>query len=516
MEKAESAHEEKKAQLTKTQADKQDALDQAKKNLEEAKAAKGESAFLEIEAKSKAAQQNAETTKKALEQATAEKERADNELKVAQELEREARKKAIDDANAAKDVAEAARKQAVDAARAQQKEASDKARELRDQAEKEKAKLDRELKKAQQAAENAEKIRTSKEQAKAGNLPENVHRIAGDVPEGGSIEVKTKLRLDADGKPILKDTKALNKERKAAGRIIYKTLIDAMTGHPDEMYTTGVAGQLRGTFSPAQVRAIQDLPESVLPYDMKQRILLANRVILENNGGMLQAIYGQRTGRDGKPAPFNPKVVDLYPISIHLTKDGNFNILMASETGMRDKLAAWEKEMKTPGGEQHLELWGGNKEAFMDDLEKLLHNWQPTEEAPEGYVGERGLHPDPARAVAMKNKLNDFLNYGRKDNPNPVKTTMTPPENMTEAEKLDWKSSNPNDLILTYRLDYLHGLKARAGRKLFWGNNALRKAGANRMENPGYWKGLFETPESISRIMRGLNASKVKTDYAED
>jgi hypothetical protein len=516
MEKAESAHEEKKAQLTKTQADKQDALDQAKKNLEEAKAAKGESAFLEIEAKSKAAQQNAEATKKALEQATAEKERTDNELKVAQELEREARKKAIDDANAARDVAEAARKQAVDDARAQQKEASDKARELRDQAEKEKAKLDRELKKAQQAAEIAEKIRTSKEQAKAGNLPENVRNIAGDVPEGGSIEVKTKLRLDADGKPILKNTKALNKERKAAGKIIYKTLIDAMTGHPDEMYTTGVAGQLRGTFSPAQVRAIQDLPESVMAYDMKQRLLLANRTILENNGGLLQFVFGQVADKDGKPQPFNPKQGCMYPISIHFTKDGNFNLLMVSETGIRDKLNLWSKEHNTPGGERHLELWNGNTEAFMNDLEKLLQNWRPTEEAPEGYVGERGLHPDPARAVAMKNKLNDFLNYGGKDNPNPVKTKLKPKENMTEYEKEDAKSSDPNTLVRTYGVRNLHGLKKVAGRKLFFGDQALRKASINRMENINYGQQLFGTPESISRIMQGLNAAKVKTDYAED
>ena len=296
----------------------------------------------------------------------------------------------------------------------------------------------------------------------AGYGPIPVETHAMPVPEGGRVTITSRIKRDASGglASLTPDqAKALNKAR---ANIIRKAILDAPDReYPGRMDTVSADGlSLGGRLSPKQIEAIKGLPETIIPFGLKRRILEFNDLLVRDDGDAMIGLYGQAMDRQGRYKSFAPKIVDFVPLGMRLSKDGNILFNMFSKTGMREKLRRWQRD--TP---ELLSLWNGDGESFMGDVRKVLENWKPREGAPAGLPGETGLDADLNMAISKKNRVNDFLNIFRKTEPeslmaNPARTTMRrPARRLTKAEKLDEESSDPNTLIRSYRVDRFHDLE---------------------------------------------------------
>ena len=293
-----------------------------------------------------------------------------------------------------------------------------------------------------------------------GPIPAETHAMP--VPEGGRVTITSRIKRDASGglASLTPDqAKALNKAR---ANIIRKAILDAPDReYPGRMDTVSADElSLGGRLSPKQIEAIKGLPETIIPFGLKRRILEFNDLLVRDDGDAMIGLYGQAMDRQGRYKSFAPKIVDFVPLGMRLSKDGNILFNMFSKTGMREKLRRWQRD--TP---ELLSLWNGDGESFMGDVRKVLENWKPREGAPAGLPGETGLDADLNMAISKKNRVNDFLNIFRKTEPesltaNPARTTIRrPARRLTKAEKLDEESSDPNTLIRSYRVDRFHDLE---------------------------------------------------------
>jgi hypothetical protein len=293
-----------------------------------------------------------------------------------------------------------------------------------------------------------------------GTVPPELHDV--QLPKGGKLKITSRIKRDASGglAALTPDqAKALGRER---ARIIREALESAPDKeYPGRMSATSADGlSFGGILSPEQVKAIKRLPETIIPYGLKRRILEFNDLLVRDEGEGMIGLYGQAMDRYGRYKSFAPKIVDFVPLGMKMSKDGNILFNMFSKTGMREKLRRWQRD--TP---ELLNLWQGDGDAFMTDVRKVLDNWKPREGAPAGLPGETGLDSDSNIAIAKKNRVNDFLNIFRKTEPesllaNPARSTMKrPPRRLTKAEKLDEESSDPNTLIRSYRVDRFHDLE---------------------------------------------------------
>jgi hypothetical protein len=293
-----------------------------------------------------------------------------------------------------------------------------------------------------------------------GTVPPELHDV--ELPKGGKLKITSRIKRDVFG-----GLAALTPEQaKALGRERARIIREALETAPDKEYpgrmsaTSADRLSFGGILSPEQVKAIKRLPETIIPYGLKRRILEFNDLLMRDEGEGMIGLYGQAMDRYGRYKSFAPKIVDFVPLGMKISKDGNILFNMFSKTGMREKLRRWQRD--TP---ELLNLWQGDGDAFMGDVRKVLDNWKPREGAPAGLPGETGLDSDPNIALAKKNRVNDFLNIFRKTEPesllaNPARSTMKrPARRLTKSEKLDEESSDPNTLIRSYRVDRFHDLE---------------------------------------------------------
>jgi hypothetical protein len=341
-----------------------------------------------------------------------------------------------------------------------------------------------------------------------GSLPAETNNMS--VPEGGRVTVTSRIKRDASGSLASltpEQAKALNKAR---ANIIRKAILDAPDReYPGRMDTVSADGlSLGGRLSPKQIEAIKGLPETIIPFGLKRRILEFNDLLVRDDGDSMIGLYGQAMDRQGRYKSFAPKIVDFVPLGMRLSKDGNILFNMFSKTGMREKLRRWQRD--TP---ELLTLWNGDGESFMGDVRKVLENWKPREGAPAGLPGETGLDADLNMAISKKNRVNDFLNIFRKTEPesltaNPARTTMRrPARRLTKAEKLDEESSDPNTLIRSYRVDRFHDLEksSDAPFRVNYGKALYNLMPAkSEIEQRPELPPVFE--ESILKGLRSINA----------
>jgi len=262
------------------------------------------------------------------------------------------------------------------------------------------------------------------------------------IPEGGRLVVSKAFVTEADGvTPAMytpKEAKALQKARK---NTILQALDTPDHGTPNRFEpVTETSETSRGTFTPLQIQAIKDLPEGIIPKSIKDHILKINEAIVRGDGSRLLVDYAAVMNDAGKYTAFSPKIYDVVPIGMHLSKDGNFLVTTISVGRMFEKLNAWSQRMPA-----RLSPWGGDKNAFFKEFtEKYLQNWQ------NGLAGETGLAGTPAEALAKKNIFNDFLNLTTKDfrDANEDRTR-------TPRQRGDVRGKDMDRTILSMRLDHM-------------------------------------------------------------
>jgi hypothetical protein len=276
-----------------------------------------------------------------------------------------------------------------------------------------------------------------------GARPDEVAETAGVViPDGGRLVVQKQIVTQPDGvTPVMMTPKEAKDLQKNRAEVIRQSLNTPDEGAPNRFEAVNDESETwRGTFTPLQIQAIKDMPEGIIPKSIKEHALRINEMIARGDGGRLLVDYAAVMNDAGKYVAFSPKIYDVVPIGMHLSKAGNFLVTTISVGRMFDKLNAWSERMPA-----RLAPWGGSKDAFFKEFtEKYLQNWQ------NGLAGETGLSGDRAEALAKKDIFNDFLNLTTNDfrGANMDRTT-------TPRRRGDARGKNIDRTIMSMRLDHM-------------------------------------------------------------
>lgn len=258
------------------------------------------------------------------------------------------------------------------------------------------------------------------------------------VPEGGTLVVARDLIMQPDGvTPIMYEGEEAKKANASRKKLIIEALDTDDYGTPNRFEPVSDDSEThRGTFTPLQIQAIKDMPESLVPRTLKEHMLKVNEAIARGDGTRFIADYAAVMNDKGKYQAFSPKMYDFVPIGMHLSKQGNFLVTAISVGRIFEKMRLWNERM--PG---RLNLWDNNTERAFDDFVKYLNNWQ------RGEKGETGLDPDPIIAAKKKNVLADLLNIAKEDY-NPDRTKVP-------KRKGDPRNKEMDRIISSFRIDHI-------------------------------------------------------------
>jgi hypothetical protein len=272
-----------------------------------------------------------------------------------------------------------------------------------------------------------------------GQLPQGVQ-----VPQGGSVRVSREIVMGPDGQTpqMLTPKEAKNLQDTRTG-LIRDALNTAYEGEEGGFRPTSADGlSWAGTFTAKQIQAIRDLPENVVPKSVKDTILRMNQLIAEGSGKRMFIDYAAMMNDNGRYKAFAPKIYEVVPLGMGLSKEGNFYIVTASVTRMNQKLKLWQQRL--PG---RLSMWNGDADAFFRDFSNIyLKNWQ------EGRPGETGLDADPKVALQKKAIFADFLNFATKDTAELHDRTTIP------RKKGDARDKDPDRIIMSVRADHVRDM----------------------------------------------------------
>jgi hypothetical protein len=278
--------------------------------------------------------------------------------------------------------------------------------------------------------------------------------LAG-VPIGSRIVISNQIEYQPDGvTPIVLNPKQAKKRGKDRFQII-RSVLDSTPdyGAPNRFQPVSPGSDTyRGTFTPLQMKALMDIPESVVPKSIKQKVIAINSALARNDGTRMIVDYAAVMTDSGKYQAFSPKIYDVVPIGMMFSKDGNFLATTISVTRLFDKLNAWSERMPA-----RLDFWNGSKDRFWDDFsKKYLANWQKGAEG-SGYnkkgepvEGSIPLDADAEIAKQKANIFNDFLNLfdNATEGLNPDRTT-------TPRRKGDPRDKDIDRTIMSMRIDHI-------------------------------------------------------------
>lgn len=94
-----------------------------------------------------------------------------------------------------------------------------------------------------------------------------------------------------------------------------------------------------------QIQAIKDLPEGIVPLKIKKYLLELNDAIVRKDGTRFFVDYAAVMDDKGNYKAFSPKIYDVVPIGLQLSKAGNFLVTTISVGRMREKLNLWADRM---------------------------------------------------------------------------------------------------------------------------------------------------------------------------
>lgn len=272
-----------------------------------------------------------------------------------------------------------------------------------------------------------------------GELPQGV-----TVPEGGSVRVTREIIMGADGQtPQMLTPKEAKQLQATRTGLIRDAVINAYEGEEGGFRATSADGlSFRGTFTAKQIQALRDLPENIVPKSVKDVILRMNSLVAEKAGKRMFIDYAAMMNDNGRYKAFAPKIYEIVPLSMGLSKDGNFYVVSASVTRLNDKLVAWQQRL--PG---RLSMWNGDRDAFFRDFSNIyLKNWQ------EGKPGETGLDPDPAVALQKKSIFADYLNFATKDTAELHDRTTIP------RKRGDARDKDMDRIVMSVRADHVRDM----------------------------------------------------------
>jgi len=276
------------------------------------------------------------------------------------------------------------------------------------------------------------------------------------LPNGSKVETDFRIRRNPDGTPVVISPREANARATKRGKIIYDAIITAPEDGMPKMRDVDNNGVLTGVLSPAQLQAVLNLPNNLVPARLK-RIIAEGNAMLQRKDGTRAIIDYQAVYRGGKARSLAPRVRDIVPLSWRISQKQNFLFTSISVSRMFDKLNVWSSKFP-----ENLTLWNGDTFSFWQDLLKVLNNHNAGltgdgKNSSNQYVGER-LDADDAVAELKKHRVNDFFNLFDKGTEalNPMRTKI-------KAKK---GQDSPDRLIMSARVDRINHFQESASTKL--------------------------------------------------
>ena len=287
-----------------------------------------------------------------------------------------------------------------------------------------------------------------------GQVPDEFQ--GAQIPAGGSLEVYRDFVYEPDGKtPVRTKPSDLAKLEKDRGDLIRQALTDAAYDDSTTRLTPFSADGLSwsGIMSKSQVQAIKDIPESILPLSIKEKILAFNDSMARGDGSTFDIDYAPRLGRGKAYKGRKSDIYHIIPIGFGFSKAGNFYLRTLSLNAAFRKLKARAKLMQG-----WLDPWDNDPNLFMKEFQETYLN--NTYEKRDGWLGldpENPTQKTPLAEVKFGRFL-DFMNMiGAETPPNPQRaaTPVDPSARGRKKSKLGLEEDNQgiDNLWRSHRLD---------------------------------------------------------------
>jgi hypothetical protein len=259
-------------------------------------------------------------------------------------------------------------------------------------------------------------------------------------------EKNGEIKYDAlTGEPILLGEKEIQALQENRANQIQDALdaIDDPSGMTPKVSEVDGKISWSGIPSDAQLKAILDIPNDIIPPGMKDTIT----DIVEKMKTPGQSIIIDYNPAMGSGKRYSSNLSSglriAVPLGFHVSQSKNFYITTLDLGAMNIKLSDWgNPDSKT---HKNLDLWNGDSKLFRQDMFKYLENHK------NGRPGESGLDANPATAETKRNIINDFFGVTGKD--------YNPITDARKASKRTGKQRKVENIIRSRRFDRINKIE---------------------------------------------------------
>jgi hypothetical protein len=284
-----------------------------------------------------------------------------------------------------------------------------------------------------------------------GELPAELLGI--QVPVGGRVQVQRQIAYDeATGKPIERKNKATVEHLKRRVQMLRDAIDNA--GDPSQLGRFRAVGgregdedlHYTGKMTAEQRAAVAGLPESVVPASIKELLFKYDDLMSRGDGTVLDIDYASRLNDKGNYQAFSPKIRQIVPLQLHLSKAGNFYTTAWDISDLRRKVRLYEKYAKGV-----FEPWGGDTQKFWNEFRTIL--LPNLTNADPSVPGWQGLDADPNVAKLKRTIYEKMLGAPNPNVPNVESIPDLPRDKFSRSERKLDKQSSFDQIIKSFRLD---------------------------------------------------------------
>lgn len=243
------------------------------------------------------------------------------------------------------------------------------------------------------------------------------------------------------GRPVLLtegEIKKVQTNRAKALDAAVKSVPDS--GEAGVLRDNGSGGLTGRWFSDAQMQKVQTITDNVLTPSMKAKIKTLNDLVRKGDGSPILLFYNAALKSRRYSSAIRETARVLTPISMSITKAGNFIVTGLDITAFNSKLNRWMTDR--PKAFEDF----GSADVFVQKAQQYLDNHQ------KGQPGATGLDADAAKAQRMAYRINDFINI------QDIASAARNPDRLS-------KTSDKDSLVRSFRFDRMNRIEEASGDK---------------------------------------------------
>jgi hypothetical protein len=205
--------------------------------------------------------------------------------------------------------------------------------------------------------------------------------------------------------------------------------------------TKGTSSFTGKNFSDAQIAALEKLPDSVLTPSMKAKLKTLNDLAKRGDGSPILLFYNAALKNRRYSSAIRETARVISPIAMSITKAGNFTVTGLDITAFNSKLQRWFADKP-----RAFDDFNNSPDFFIEKTQQYLESHKA------GQPGATGLDADAAKALRMRNRIQDFLN---------IRDIASEPLNPDRLSK----ASDKDGLIRAFRFDRMNRVEPARGDK---------------------------------------------------